>query len=72
MDMRLKIALVVGLSVLIMYLIRKLVESVLNLKTIIGASKNVNHEANAESSEVVYNTETKKFENCDNITKLPF
>ncbi len=65
------IALVV-LTIIIMWLFKKLVESVINLVTIIKAAKDWNHEANAESTHVVLNKKTKKLENAGNVVKLPF
>ena len=62
----------IALTVIIMWLIKKLTEAVINSITHIKASKDWSHEANAESSEVVINKKTKKLENASNVVKLPF
>lgn len=67
-----KFIIIIVLAVLIMFFIKKIVQSVFNLITAIKASKNRNHGANAESCEVVINEKTKKLENCKNFIKLPF
>ena len=60
------------LAFLIMYFMRKFVESIFNLITLIKASKDPNHPCRAESSEVVFNRKTGKLENCGDVIKLPF
>ncbi|MBR3502030.1 MAG: hypothetical protein IKO06_03900 [Alphaproteobacteria bacterium] len=68
----LRVIAIVVLTIIIMWLFKKLVESVINLVTIIKAAKDWNHEANAESAHVVFNKKTKKLENASNVVKLPF
>ena len=58
----LKCAVIVLLTVLIMYLIRKLVESVINWQTYRQAMKDPNHTGRVPNSGIVLNKKTKKLE----------
>ncbi|MBO6281956.1 MAG: hypothetical protein J6N49_05455 [Alphaproteobacteria bacterium] len=70
-EMLLLIAVVV-LTGLIMYLIKKLVETIINLITLYKARKDPNHPARISSSGIVLNKKTKKLEACGDKIILPF
>lgn len=68
----LKIIAIIVLTILAMWLIRKLVESFFNIQTLFKASKDRNHPSRVASSGVVLNKKTRKLENCGDKVILPF
>lgn len=70
----LKCVVLVLLTTLIMYLIKKLVESVINWQTYRQAMKDPNHPARVPNSGIVLNKKTKKLEPSgpDYKISLPF
>lgn len=60
--MEYKIIAIVVLSIVAMWLIKKLIESLFNISMLFKALKDANHPSRRRSSGVVLNQETKKLE----------
>ena len=70
--MEYKIIAIVLLSFAAMWLIKKLVESFINIYILFKASKDVNHPSHRRSSDIVLNQKTQKLEQCTDKVILPF
>lgn len=70
--MEYKIIAIVLLSFATMWLIKKLIESFINICVLFKASKDVNHPSHRRSSDVVLNQKTQKLERCSDKVILPF